>query len=123
MNDTLIKWNAELMGAPSGVLVAIFAIAIGYILKTIPKFNNRFIPVVVVTFCTVAFMLVAPAAPDMALRIWLVRNFMLGVIIGFLAWTFHAQLLRRFVDPKIFKDPCDTNFTPKPPAPADPPKT
>ena len=112
----IIQWNEQLYGAPSGVLLAAFAIALGYLLKSLPKFNNQYIPFVVVSLCTIGFMLIAPArTPDMALRIWLVRNFIIGFIIGFAAWTFHAQLLRRFVDPKFFPD--DNNQTPaNPPA-------
>lgn len=112
MTDELLKWNQYLLGAPSGVLVAAVAIVIGYVLRTIPQFNNKYIPLFVVVFCTVIFMLIAPARlPEMPERIWLVRNLCIGLIIGFASWTFHAQLLARFVDPKLF-----------PPEPTDPPK-
>jgi hypothetical protein len=104
MSDELCKWNAYLMGAPSGVLVAIFAITLGYVLKTIPRFDNRYIPIVVVSFCTCTFMLVAPTCDiNTPLRIWLARNFMIGLVIGGAAWLFHAQFLRRFVDPRFFQ--------------------
>jgi hypothetical protein len=33
------------------------------------------------------------------------RNVIIGFIIGFIAWTFHAQFLKRFVDPKLFDKP------------------
>ena len=46
--ETLLKINEQLCGAPSGVLVAIFAIALGYLLKTLPCFDNKYIPLVVV---------------------------------------------------------------------------
>lgn len=114
MIDQLIHWNEQLWGAPSGVLVVLFAVALGYLLKTLPGVNNRYIPLTVVAFCTVAFMLVAPPrAADMVVRIYLVRNFLIGFILGFLAWAFHAQILKRWVDPKIFK-PSDNN-QPQPP--------
>lgn len=103
--ETLLKLNDQLAGAPSGVLLVIFAIALGYLLKTIAAFPNKYIPLVVVVFCTVGFLIIAPARPaDMALRIYLGRNFLIGFIIGFLAWTFHAQILKRWVDPKLFSD-------------------
>ena len=103
--ETLLKLNDQLAGAPSGVLLVFFAIALGYLLKTIAAFPNRFIPLVVVVFCTVGFMVIAPNKPDdMALRIYLGRNFIIGFIIGFLAWTFHAQILKRWIDPKLFND-------------------
>ncbi len=113
--DYILKLNSDLMGAPSGVLVAIFAIALGYLLKTLPKFDNRYIPIVVVLSCTIGFMLVAPVCPpDIKAGVWRGRNFLIGFIIGFAAWTLHAQLLRRFIDPKLFPD------DPAPPAPPKP---
>lgn len=103
--ETLLKLNDQLAGAPSGVLLVIFAISLGYLLKTIAAFPNRYIPLVVVAFCTIGFLIIAPARPaDMELRIYLGRNFLIGFIIGFLAWTFHAQILKRWVDPKLFSD-------------------
>lgn len=103
--ESLIKINDQLAGAPSGVLLVFFAIALGYLLKAIAAFPNKYIPLVVVAFCTIGFMVIAPARPtDMALRIYLGRNFLIGFIIGFVAWTFHAQILKRWVDPKLFSD-------------------
>lgn len=103
--EEIIKLNDQLAGAPAGVLLGIFAIALGYILKTIPAFPNKYIPLVVVAFCTVGFMVIAPARPaDMLPRIYHGRDFIIGFIIGFAAWTFHAQILKRWVDPKFLKD-------------------
>jgi RsiW-degrading membrane proteinase PrsW (M82 family) len=99
--DELVKLNEQLMGAPSGILLAAFAIALGYVLK-FSQFPNNRIPLVVVVVCTIGFMLIAPDPGEIKPRIWLVRNFIIGFIIGFVAWTFHAQILRRFVDPKLF---------------------
>ena len=107
----LIQLNDQLYGAPSGVLLMFFAIALGYLLKTIPGFNNKWIPLVVVVVGTAGFMLAAPSRPaDMALRIYLVRNFLIGFVIGFAAWTFHAQVLKRLIDSKIFPNN-ETNET------------
>lgn len=122
MND-LITWlidlNNQLYGAPSGVLVAAFAVALGYLLKTLPKFNNAYIPFFVVVFCTIIFMLIAPMrAVDVSIRVWLVRNFVIGFIIGFAAWQFHSQILKRFVDPKLWPE----EEPPQPPSPPFPPK-
>jgi hypothetical protein len=113
----LLKLNDQLWGAPSGVLVILFAIMLGYLLKTLPFVNNRYIPLTVVVFCTTAFMIIAPAhSPDMAERIYIGRNFIIGAILGFTAWTFHAQILRRWIDPKFFNDDGSTKFITKPPA-------
>jgi hypothetical protein len=109
----LLKLNDQLMGAPSGVLLAAFAIALGYVLK-FSQFPNNRIPLVIVALCTIGFMLIAPDPGEIKYRIWLVRNFLIGFIIGFAAWTFHAQLLRRFVDPKLFPDDDKPPTEPKP---------
>jgi hypothetical protein len=111
MNE-LIKFNEQLLGLPSGALVGIFAIGIGYLLKTLPWFNNRYIPIFVVTLCTVGFMVVAPVRPvDLCARIYWGRTVLIGFAIGFLAWTFHAQILKRWVDPYFFKDQTPTDKT------------
>lgn len=103
--DAIIKLNSDLAGLPSGVLVMLFAVALGYLLKSLAIFPNRYIPLVVIGFCTLGFMVIAPARPaDMAARIYHGRNFLIGFILGFAAWTFHAQILKRWVDPKIFND-------------------
>ena len=46
-------------------------------------------------------MLIAdPRADDFPIRIWLVKNFLVGVIIAGSAWTFHNRLLKR-IEEKI----------------------
>ena len=115
--ETLIKLNEQLYNAPIGILVGLFAIVLGYLLKTLPKFDNNYIPLVVVLASTIGFMVLSPACPpEIKVRIWQARNLIIGFIIGFAAWTFHAQILRRWVDPKIFPD----DGRPVPPA-AEPP--
>lgn len=116
MNE-LVKLNDQLWGAPAGVLVAIFSITLGYVLKATP-FNNHYIPLIVVVVCTAGFMLSAPVqTPDVPLRIYLTRNFMIGFIIGGATWLFHAQILKRWVDPKFFNDDGSTKFFSKPAPP------
>lgn len=116
--NTILDLNEKLWGAPSGVLVILFAVMLGYLLKTLPFVNNRYIPLAVVCFCTALFMFVAPArTPDMAIRIYIGRNFIIGALLGFIAWTFHAQILRRWIDPKLFNDDGSTKFLAKPTTP------
>jgi uncharacterized membrane protein YagU involved in acid resistance len=121
MNE-LLKINDQLMNAPAGVVVALFAIGLGYILKSAAFFPNNRIPLVLVLATTVLFPLVQFCADliannrDALLRIPF--NAALGFIIGFLAWAFHAQILRRYIDPKIFRTGNTEEFTnnnPKPP--------
>ena len=100
--DTILKLNDQLMGLPSGVLIGAFAICVGYILKY-SNFNNRNIPVVIVNICAGAFMLMAPPKnAETAARIYWAKNFIIGYVVGFAAWAFHAKLLKKWIDPKIF---------------------
>lgn len=120
------------MNAPSGVIVALFAIALGYILKTAAFFPNNRIPLVVVLFTAVLFPLVQFCAKLQSLTggvgdallktsAWLSipLNLLIGVIIGFTAWLFHNQILKRWIDPKLFNDDGSTKFLSKPKATAD----
>jgi hypothetical protein len=97
--ETLIKLNDQLAGAPAGVLVVFFCIAIGYLLKGISLFRNRYIPLVVVVCSTGLFMALSPTRePNVLLRIWLTRNFIVGFILGFAAWALHKALLQHIED-------------------------
>lgn len=109
--EQLIELNDRLMGAPAGALVAIFAVAVGYICKTMPAFNGkwRWIPFTVVCVCTFGFMLLAPTREaGVSLRIWLTKNFIVGFVIGFVAWKFHEHVLKRFIDDKFFPHKTET---------------
>lgn len=107
--EELLKLNDQLMHAPAGVVAALFSIALGYILKA-SSFNNQRIPLVVVCVTAFAFALIQLcadlAAIPAATKPWLhvAMNGMIGFVIGFGAWTFHAQILKRWIDPKLFPD-------------------
>jgi len=107
MNE-LIELNAKLLDLPAGVLVALFSITIGYVLKSAQFFPNNRIPVVVVVIASIMFPILQfcayAAKGDYDLWLWVPKNFVVGAIIGFIAWAFHAQILKRFVDPHFFKD-------------------
>lgn len=117
MNE-LIQINDYLQHAPVGVLSMLFAICLGYILKTASFFNNRYIPVVVVPvtallYATIQFCLhMVKGSPHPGL--FVVFNLMLGFIYGAIAWILHAQLLKRFLDPHLFNDDGSTKFLRKP---------
>lgn len=127
--DTLINLDNQLMHLPAGLVVMFFAIAIGYVLKTAGFFPNNRIPLVIVCLTAVVFPVVQLCAQltDNLPHPWLniPINVLIGVIIGFIAWAFHYQILKRFVDPRLFNDDGSTKFftKPKPPAsPAQPPQ-
>lgn len=97
--ETLIKLNDQLAGAPAGLLVVFFCIAIGYLLKGIETFPNRRIPLAVVICSTILFMALSPTREaDVPLRIWLTRNFAVGFILGFVAWALHKLILQHIED-------------------------
>lgn len=117
--ETLIKLNQQLMNAPVGVIVALFAIALGYVLKSAAFFNNKFIPLVIVSFTAVMFPLVQFCVEwsggNSKAGYSVPMNVMLGFVIGFLAWLFHAQILKRWVDPRFFPEDKQPPEPPKQP--------
>ncbi len=112
--NTLIQLDSQMAHLPAGVVVALFAIALGYVLKSSEFFPNNRIPLVIVCVTSVVFPIVQLCEDRMnhvEEFLWHAPlNVLLGVVIGFLAWTFHAQILRRFVDPKLFNDDGSTKF-------------
>lgn len=107
MNDTnaipylgqLERVNDYLTGAPAGILTIVICIVAGWGLKMVKRFPNEAIPLVVLLVGAVWFMLMAPSkAADMPTRIWLARNFAIGVGLAFIAWAVHKLVLSRIED-------------------------
>ncbi len=95
--ETLTKFNEQLVGAPVGVLIFLGVIVCGYVLRVLACFPNRFIPAAVILLSAIFFMLLAPRG-ELALRIWLGRNFLIGITIGFVAWKTHRNGLSKIED-------------------------
>ena len=90
---------SKLYGLPGGLLVLLSCLVVGYFLRIWKAFPNSAIPVVVVLWGPVFNMLIAdPLADKLTIRIWLVKNFLVGVVIGGLAWLVHNKLLSRIED-------------------------
>ncbi len=124
--NTLIQFNDAMGHAPAGVIAMLFAIALGYVLKTARFFNNRLIPVIVVPVTSIVYSLIQVSEHLMTDGphhpwLYLVFNLALGFIYGAFAWLLHAQILKRFVDPSFFNDDGSTKFFNKPNVPANPP--
>ena len=89
-------------GAPGYVLVAAVCVVIGYILRLNKTFPNAKIPIV----CVLAGAILNPLCDAVgdtgkeAFRIWIVRNVLIGVVVGFCAWMFHNLILKR-IEEKI----------------------
>ena len=103
------KFNDYLAGAPLGVLMFFFAIAVALMLRAWHPFPNRFIGPVIWLGCTVLFCLCAPRG-ELELRLWVGRNFLIGSIIGIAAYFLHGVIARRIP----FFNQNDTTFTTKP---------
>ena len=117
----LIQINDYLKHAPVGVVAMLFAIAIGYILKSAQFFPNRIIPAIVVPATAFIFTLIQFSLHILAAGAhpWehVPLNFTLGFIYGTAAWILHAQLLKRFLDTHFFNDDGSTKFLNKPTKP------
>lgn len=112
--NTLLQINESLAHAPAGVIAMLFAIAFGYVLKASALFPNNRIPIVVVP-TTASFYALIQLCADMIEQkphawLYFVFNFVLGFVYGAIAWLLHAQILRRFLDPKLFNDDGSTKF-------------
>lgn len=122
--NTLVQINDWALHAPAGALAMLFAIILGYMLKVAQFFPNNRIPWAVVPSTALLFSIVQLCADVIAGKnnygLYLPLNFMLGFIFGGLAWLLHAQILKRFLDPKLFNDDGSTKFLHKPTNPPNP---
>ena len=82
--ETLNKWNEQLSGAPSGVLVFFLVIALAFALRWWDLFPDKYVAPVSTLGGMILFCLLAPYAQE-HMRIWLVKNAILGFIISFAA--------------------------------------
>jgi hypothetical protein len=97
--DSAIAALNKLEGLPAAALVMGSCIVLGYVLRFIKAFPNDGIPVAVILWGSVAMSLVADArASSMTLRMWIVRNVLVGSVIGLLAWLLHKTLISRLED-------------------------
>jgi hypothetical protein len=107
----------KLYGAPGYVLVLLTCLAIGYFLKGLKRFPNDAIPwVVVIWGCAFNMLIADPLADGFTIRIWLCKNFLVGIGIGVGAWVFHNQILARIEDKIPFLNRIISDKTPADPA-------
>lgn len=126
--DQVISGLNSLYGLPAIGLVLGSCIVLGYVLRFIKKFPNDGIPVAVILWGAIAMSLVADSrATSMSLRVWVVRNIMVGMIVGLAAWILHKTLISRLEDwllrqvPSLGNTDFFRNKPPKPPTdPVDP---
>lgn len=109
---------ATLYGLPSIVLVFILCLGLGYFLKTQRWCPNDKIPLIVIAFGVGFLPLISDwRSSPLPLRIWLVRNVVVGFIVGLAAWLTHNKILKRFEDSANGKPPVVEPPAPRPPDP------
>ena len=88
--NNLLTFLDKIQGWPAALLTVVGCISIGYLLKFWKWFPNESIPIVVILFGIAFFMFLADPRPsDKPARIWVVRNAIIGLIYGCVAWALH----------------------------------
>ena len=97
--NSILDSLGSLYGLPGYALVALSCIVLGYVLRALRFFPNQGIPLACVLWAMVLNPLLANGrtAADSP-RVWLLKNILIGMIVGFLAWILHKLILRRFED-------------------------
>lgn len=84
----------QLTRSPIWVLIAVFALAFGLLLKWVRCFSNQFIPAAVISLTTILYAALGDAAkienphPRVILGLY-------GFILGFFVWAAHRFLLKK----------------------------
>lgn len=96
MVETIVGLLNKVHGASAGGLVCLSCIALGYILRFIKPFPPDGIPVAMVLWGAIVMSVIADSRPTtMSLRVWVVRNVLVGMVIGMVAWIVQKVLLNR----------------------------
>ena len=97
--ETLLESLAETLnklgGAPASILVLFACVIAGYVLRCVRRFPNEAIPVAVILVGGLIYPFVADDNNDFTLRVWVIRNSIIGLTIGFIAWTVHNKILKK----------------------------
>ena len=100
INELVEALNA-LYGLPGIALVALFCLLVGYALKLCKRFPNEGIPLVLVILGGALLPLISDfRGSPLPLRIWLVRNVLVGMLIGLCTWLAHKLIIKR-IEAKI----------------------
>lgn len=107
----------KLDGLPAAMLVLLSCLVVGYCLRFWKKFPNEGIPVAVILWGGAFNPLLADLNSQMGWRIWFVKNLLVGLVIGFLAWLVHNLVLAKLEDWLTSKVPALPVPRDKPPQP------
>ena len=99
MSEYLAKLSdalSSIENLPYLPLVFLSCIVMGWLLKRWSRYPNGCIPFAVVIMGVLNTCLLSLPMPQGELLVaWLIRKSLIGLIVGFLAWTAHAQVLKR----------------------------
>lgn len=97
--ENIIGSLNQLEGISAVSLVFLSCIAVGYVVRSIKRIDNSSIPAIVTLWGVVFMGLVANSrATDMSLRVWLVRNVLVGAVVGVASVLMHKLVLKRVED-------------------------
>lgn len=111
--DKALKLNDTLLGLPALPLVFLACIVFGYVLKAIPFYSNRYIPLGVFAFGVLAYLLITPIQSKVDFG----RAIMLGMIAAGAGWFAHRRWVSKWIDDKLFESGDTQTFTDRPEPP------
>lgn len=90
---------AKIQSWPAVGLVFALSIVVGYCFKFWPKFPNAAIPaLVIIVGATINLLLAGQEPQGIPGTIWHTRQFIVGLIVGFLAWLAHNLVISKLED-------------------------
>lgn len=97
--DSVFGELVKIQSWPTVGLVFALVIIVGYCLRFWKSFPNEAIPTVVILVGAVGMIMLSDAKPsDVAYRVWNTKNFVVGLIIGFIAWMMHNLVISKLED-------------------------
>lgn len=100
--DSLKEWDAKLANLPFGVLTFMALVAINSILFYVHFFPDRLIPLLSIGLAAFVLTCLASIDPNISRTAFIVKNSMIGVISGSLAWLVAFKWGKPFIE-KITK--------------------
>lgn len=101
--DHLVYALDRLGALPAAALVFLACLALGYVIRSIRWLDNSRIPGVCICAGGILKLLSAewPDGPNW--RVWMMREVLFGLIIGWLAWEFHDKILAQCENAIVLK--------------------
>lgn len=96
--DQIVQFLNKLQGLPAIALVFVGCLAFGYLLRFVKSFPNSAIPVAVILMGAVIYPLIADDQNSISLRVWIVRNCMIGLGVGLISWLAHFFVFSKIED-------------------------